>query len=33
MYVTLKRKYHEVGVGRNDNVSLGSTEVHCNVSG
>lgn len=31
MYVTLKRTYHEVAVGQDDNVSLGSTEVHCNV--
>lgn len=32
MCVTLKRNYHEVAVGQDDNVSRGSTEVHCNVN-
>lgn len=32
MYVTLKRNYHEVAVGQDNNVSLGSTEVNCNVN-
>lgn len=31
-YVTLKRNCHEVAVGLDDNVSLGSAEVHCNVN-
>lgn len=32
MCVTLKRNYHEVAVGQDANVSLGSTEVYCNVN-
>ena len=24
--------YHEIAVGRDDSVSFGSTEVHCNVN-
>lgn len=32
MYVTLKRNYHEAAVGQDNNVSLGSTEVNCNVN-